>query len=307
MIMGIENMIEKYSWWMEFSKIKIKPSIWVSISLAVTIVIAFITWIVSALFIHEANLLPVAFGLATFVLMVGYPYMKFQSIIDSIESNFSDALKQMADTLKAGDTYESALREVANSEYGRLSEEMELALRRLEEGENLDTSLRGFAERIDSKTVKRTIAIILDSVRTGASLADILDEIADDVRDYYRLKENRKANTTMQFIFMVAAGGIIAPAIFGEINAVMKIFSAVSMQAVTPAQKLAADGVSNFILTLIQLYIIIEVLASGIMMAIIRDGKINKSIIYIPILLLLAFVSYYLASILTNAMIASAI
>jgi flagellar protein FlaJ len=167
--------------------------------------------------------------------------------------------------------------------------------------------LKGFANRIDSKTVKRTIAIILDSIRTGASLADILDEIADDARDYYRLKENRKANTTMQFIFMVAAGGLIAPAIFGEINAVMKIFSTVSMQSVSPAQKLAADGVTNFVLTLIQLYIIIEVLASGIMMAIIRDGKVNKSIIYIPILLLLAFVAYYAASILTNAMIASAI
>ncbi len=305
--MGIKKLLDDYAWWMEFSGMKQKPSIWVSIALVATILVGFGAWMVSSLFIHEANLLPLAFALATFVLMVGLPYMKFQSIIDSIEANFSDALKQMADTLKAGDTYESALREVANSEYGRLSEEMELALRRLEEGENLDTSLKGFAARIDSKIVKRTIAIILDSVRTGASLADILDEIADDVRDYHRLKEHRKANTTMQFIFMVAAGGMIAPAIFGEINAVMKIFSAVSMQAVTEAQRLAANQVMDFILTLIQLYIIIEVLASGIMMAIIRDGKVNKSIIYIPILLLLAFISYYAASIATNAMISSAV
>jgi archaeal flagellar protein FlaJ len=305
--MDLEKIIKKYSWWMEFSKIKIPPSIWISMTLIVTIIISFLVWITSALFIHEANLLPIAFGLATFVLMIGYPYMKFQSIIDTIEENFSDALKQMADTLKAGDTYESALREVATSEYGRLSEEMELALRRLEEGENIDTTLKGFAERIDSKTVKRTIAIILDSIRTGASLADILDEISDDVRDFYRLKENRKANTTMQFIFMIAAGGIIAPAIFGEVNAIMKIFSAVSMQSVTITQQTTANNTSNFILTLIQIYIIIEILASGIMMAIIRDGKINKSIIYIPILLLLAFVSYYLASILTNAMIVNVI
>jgi flagellar protein FlaJ len=305
--MDIKKLIDDYAWWMEFTGMKMRPSIWIGISLIATILVGFGAWFVSSLFIFEANLLPVAFGLATLVLMAGLPYMKFQGLIDEIEANFSDALKQMADTLKAGDTYESALREVANSEYGRLSEEMELALRRLEEGENLDTSLRGFAERIDSKVVKRTINIILDSVRTGASLADILDEIADDVRDYHRLKEHRKANTTMQFIFMIAAGGVIAPAIFGEINAVMKIFSAVSLQAVSASQKATADAITNFILTLIQLYIIIEVLASGIMMAIIRDGKVNKSIIYIPVLLLLAFMSYYAASIATNAMIASAV
>jgi len=305
--MDLQGIFEKYSWWMEFSGMRQSPSTWVIVALVSTVIVGAGAWMVSAFFIHEANLLPIAFGLATFVLMIGLPYMKFQSIIDSIEANFSDALKQMADTLKAGDTYESALREVANAEYGRLSEEMELALRRLEEGENLDTSLRGFAGRIESKVVKRVISIVLDSVRTGASLADILDEIADDVRDYHRLKEHRKANTTMQFIFMVVAGGLIAPAIFGEVNAVMKIFSAVSTQAVSPAQQAAGAAITNFMLTLIQIYIIIEVLASGTMMSIIREGKFNKSIIYIPVLLLVAFVSYYAASMVTNMMIAGAV
>jgi flagellar protein FlaJ len=232
--------------------------------------------------------------------------LKKESIIENIEKNFSDSLKQMADTLKAGDTYESALREVVESDYGRLSEEMGLALRRLEDGENLDTALSGFAQRIDSRLVKRTITIILDSIKTGASLAEILDEIAEDVRDFQRLKEDRKSNTTMQFMFMVAAGGFIAPLIFGEINAVVNNFSRISAQAMTADKIAAAAQTSNFIILLIQLYIIVEVVGSGTMMALIREGKINKSIIYIPLLLLVAFIMYYASSIVVKMMLAGA-
>lgn len=289
------KIIDTYSEWVEFSQMRYKPIAWIGISIIATIIVTVLSLLLSMLFIEGITLLPFAFGIATLVLTVGYPYMRKESIIDSIEKNFSDALKQMADTLKAGDTYESALREVAESDYGRLSEEMQLALRRLEDGENLENALNGFAERIDSKMVKRTITIILDSIKTGASLADVLDEIADDVRDFERLKEERKATTTMQFLFLLFSGGIIAPAIFGEINAVVGGFSAIGAETLAPEQLADALGLNNLILMLIQIYIIIEVIGSGVMMSIIREGKINKSIIYIPILLLVAFLSYYLS------------
>ncbi len=297
-------MIEKYTYWMEFSKLNYPIQLWLAVAIVVPLAIAAGTFLIGMLILKEATLLPIAFGIASFVLIAGYPYMKTEAIISSIEKNFSDALKQMADTLKAGDTYESALREVVNSDYGRLSEEMTIALRRLEEGENFQTALQGFSDRIDSRLVKRTITILLDSVRTGASLSEVLEEISDDVRDFQRLKEDRKANTTMQFLFLLLAGGIIAPAIFGEVNAIMAVFSKVSLQILTAAQQIEAKKISDFILLLIQVYLIIEVVATGVMMSLVREGKLNKSVIYIPLLLLVAFISYYAASIVTKAVVA---
>ena len=44
--------------------------------------------------------------------------------INAIEEALPDALKQLSDTLKAGGTYEYALREIATSEYDYLSKEM---------------------------------------------------------------------------------------------------------------------------------------------------------------------------------------
>ncbi|MDD4250659.1 MAG: type II secretion system F family protein [Candidatus ainarchaeum sp.] len=297
------DIITKYDNWVRFAKLPYNSKVWASLTLATTLFVAFITLILNMLILKEITLLPVAFTSATLILMLGYPYMKKESIIDSIEYNFSDALKQMADTLKAGDTYESALREVVIAGYGRLSDEMQIALIRLEEGENIDTSLRGFAERIDSKLVKRTITVLLDSIKTGASLSGILEDISDDVRESYRLKEERKANTTMQFMFMIAAGGIITPLIFGEITAIMNLFSQITITQLVGGSANNTTSVSNFMLLLIQAYLIIEVIASGIMMSIIREGKFGKSIIYIPILILIAFVTYYATNYLISLML----
>ena len=104
------KMWETYKEWIEFSRIKYKPILWVILSIVATIFVFGIAQILSMLLIDGVTLLPIAFGMATLVLMLGYPYLKSESVITSIEKNLSDALKQMADTLKAGDTYESALR-----------------------------------------------------------------------------------------------------------------------------------------------------------------------------------------------------
>ena len=192
----IDNtIIQKYQYWLDFSQINYPAPIWIGASILTGIFMGIISYALSTLLISEFTLIPFTFFLAVVILMIGYPYLKKETLVESVEKNFSDALKQMADTLRAGDTYENALREVVEADYGRLSEEMQLALRRMEDGENLDTALMGFANRIDSERIKRTVKIILDSIKTGSSLSDILNEIADDLRDYERLKEDRKAST----------------------------------------------------------------------------------------------------------------
>ncbi len=299
---GIIRLIEIYDGWLEFNKSKYTAKYWILLSIMITLIVGIGTYIILNVLLNLTTLLPIAIPFAIFVLLMGYPYLKKETIIDSIEDNFSDALKQMAETLKAGDTYESALREVVQSEYGRLSEEMSISLRRLEEGENINTALNGFSSRIDSKLVKRTIVILLDSIKTGSSLADILEDIADDVREMHRLKRSRKANTTMQFMFMLAAGGFIAPMIFGEVSSVLAIFGKVTVNALSQSQDIATQS-STFITILIQSYILISVIATGIMMALIREGKINKSIIYIPVLLLIAYTMYYISTIMLGILL----
>ena len=52
-----------------------------------------------------------------------------------------------------------------------------------------------------------------------------------------------------------------------------------------------------------QVYIFVEVVASAAMITMMREGKATRALIYIPILLLIAYVIYYLAVYIVNAML----
>ncbi len=287
------------------SRFKMPAEAWLVLSTGISLAFAF-----AAFMFIVSFALPVSplMALVLFLVMVdgllGYPYLLAMRRIDSIEAALPDALKQMADTLKAGGTYEFAFREIATSEYGPLSKEMGNVLRKMEEGENLENSMNAFAANIESTLVKRTIAIIIDSIKAGAGLADVLDEIADDVRAMHRIAKERIVATTLQVIFIVAAGSIIAPAIIGLISTVLTLFTNTAAGlGLTRAELAAAINTNNFILLLLQLYLIIEVTASGAMISLTREGKAGKSIIYIPILLLMAFTSYYIAAFVSSTII----
>ncbi len=286
-------------------KFKIPGTGWVLISTAAAIISAIVVFTVIALF-----QLPIS-PLAAFVIflvvldvMLGYPYMLAMKRINAIEDALPDALKQLADTLKAGGTYEYGLREIATAEYGPLSFEMENVLRKMEEGENMENSLLSFSENVDSTLVRRTVAIINDAIKAGAGLADVLDEIADDVRALHRIGRERISGTMLQVIFIVVAGAVVAPIIMGMVTTVIELLIAVSSGIVkTKFEIVQAMEAKDLIVTLMQIYLVIEVVAAGAMIALTREGKISKSLIYIPVLLLIAFVCYYTAVFASGMMI----
>ena len=212
----------------------------------------------------------------------------------------------MADTLRTGGTYEYALREVATSEYGALTEEMNLALRKMNEGENLESGLRSMASNIHSKNVQRVINIIIDSVKAGAGLADVLEEISEDVRQMNRVQRERQSMTLMQVLFILIAGAIIAPAILGIVTGVVELLisstSTLNLSAYDMAMaQYARDTLFNFLRHIdewfpeLQFYLFVEILASAVLIAIMHDGKAAKAVLYGPILVLVGFVVYYLS------------
>ncbi len=300
------NLLEKYRRILKQADMKVKAEIWIPVSIGLSIILGLIVALI--LFLMQTIVSPLM-GIIVFIvvldLSLGYPYLKSKTRIDRIEEMLPDTLKQIADTLKAGGTYEFALREVASSQYGPISDEMNNVLRKLEEGENLENSLRTLAENVDSRIVKRSIEIIVDSIKAGAGLADVLESIADDARAMHQITRERKAQTLMQVMFLVLAGAVIAPAIIGLVGTVVSLFikSAVTgFMGGVETIKSALDARDSLML-LMQGYIFIEVIATGVMVSLMRDGKMTKSILYIPVLLLIAYISYYASTIVSSGMI----
>ncbi len=310
------KLLETYDSYLKQIEWKIKAPVWMGLSIAVSVgftLAAFFLLPVLWYFIGAAmpalakvaaiNLttLFVTTGVVFVVLldlMIGYPYFLASARVDRIEADLPDVLKQFGDTLKAGGTYEYALREIAESEYGPLKKEINNVVRKLEEGENFETAFSTLSENVNSRLVKRTVTIIVDSIRAGAALADVLEDIAEDVRAMHQIHRERRARTTMQVMFMVVAGGLIAPMIFGFVSTIATTLIRASLGAVTDKSRIlsATEAISTINLG-IQIYLIAEIIASSVMMSLMREGKISKSIIYFPVLLLIAYASYLLAQI----------
>ena len=300
-----KSLLEGYKKVFKHIDFKIQPHIWIVLSIIASVGTGATTFaVIAVLSLPISPLVAFIAFLVVADLMLSYPYLLALRRINAIEDSLPDALKQLADTLKAGGTYEYGLREISESEYGPLSKEMQNVLRKMEEGENLEDSLKSFAENVDSVLVKRTIAIINDSIKAGAGLAEVLDEIAEDVRAMHRIAKERISGTMLQVLFVVAAGSCIAPIILGMVTTIVQLF--IEIAAGTVSNKLAlieAIATKDFIVLLLQLYLMIEVVASGIMVSLTREGKAGKSLIYIPILLLIAFIFYYISVFVSGTMI----
>jgi archaeal flagellar protein FlaJ len=287
------SFLKKYDKYLKQSEFKINSIIWILIS----IIFSLIPSTTLYLFFPEFLILEIILFVAITDLMIGIPYLNAVKRIQEIEEAFPNTLRQMADTLKSGGTYEYALREVASSNYGAIKKEFEKILRKLEEGENFEDSFKSISENVDSKIIQRTVTIIIDSVKAGAGLSEILEQIAEDLREMNRIARERKSRTMMQVLFMIAAGGIIAPMIFGFVSTIVNVLIKSASGAVEQKAIIIAEEALRTITFSIEIYILIQVIATSLMISLMRDGNINKSILYLPILLLIAFALYYVGMI----------
>ncbi|MBI5884752.1 type II secretion system F family protein [archaeon] len=310
----LKAIAEKYAYYVRESGLKLSPGRWVMIALFFSLLIAFAALMVNLSLLGmrfgdlNAFKLPLILLIVALDLTLGYPYLLATQKITKIEDAFPDALKQIADTLRAGGTYEFAIREVSTAGYGPLSEEMDNVLRSLEEGQSFQQAMENFSDRIESTIVKRTITIINQAMRAGAGLADVLDDVADDVKEMNMIERERKAKTMMQVMFIVMAGAIVAPAIFGMVNQIISfLISSTLKSSITGAAAVGkALNVKETITTLMEAYIAIESLVSSVIISLMREGKATKSILYFPILLLIAFTIYVVGGIIIQGMLITA-
>lgn len=296
--------LRKYREQMDKNGLTLPLSNWLAMSLGGSIALAIIGFFLFRLIgLDNPGLLG---GILFFVLLdlsIGYPIYLELRRLDAVEKALPDALKQIADTLRAGGTYEFALRELASSDFGPLTKEIQKVLRKLDEGENMENSFKTLAnDNSESRLVRRSVTIIIDSLKSGASLSDVLDQISDDIRELRRIASERKSRTVMGVMLIVAAGAIVAPALFGLNGSVLEFLIKTAKQnriaeiaaqtggGVSIAQSEAALAFISFIIVF---YIFVELVACSIMVALMRDGKAGKSIIYAPILLLIGLMAYY--------------
>ena len=147
-----------------------------------------------------------AFGL----LPVWYVRRKAQVRLDKFEEQFPDCLEFVSRSMRAGHGFSMAI-DMAHREFSDpLAGELRRAFEEQNLGQPLEIVLRKLCQRIPSMDVQFFVAAVLLQRRTGGNLAEVLDKLAQLIRERFKLRGRIRA---------VSAQGLMSGRILSAIPA----------------------------------------------------------------------------------------
>lgn len=297
-----KEMTDRYQIYLYSQKLKIKTVHWFAL-----------VFIVSLLFGALAFLINVKIGILVFAILLdlglGLPFYLYFKNLEEIEKYWPEALRLIADTMKSGSSLDYSLREASSADFGPLSKEFDEVIRRLEMGDTMSQSLEHMALRIESKIVRRTVTLIQECLKTGAQLAEVLEEIANDTKQMFRIKKERETKTMLQVIFIFAAGAVIAPFIFGLTNVITQFLTSIATTAgvATEGALAVATATQERLALLLDIYLLLEVAAAAVIISLMRQGKFTKAVVFFPVMVIVAFIIYMVSQAVISGILLNAI
>ncbi len=203
-----------------------------------------------------------------FIFYYAIPYGLRSRRVTKMENMLPEVLRQMALTLRAGLGIEGAMEDVAVSKYGPISEEFEKTLMEIRRGRMVEHALLALGRRVGSVIFDRAIRMVVEGMRMGAALSEVLEAVSNDVRETQRIQRERAATTMMQVSFIAAASGFAAPLAIGMIATIMILFGTLGA-SVFPVRE-----VTYILLG----YIAFQSLISSLVIGVIRYGEMQRGL-----------------------------
>ncbi|HIE34472.1 MAG TPA: hypothetical protein EYP86_04975 [Candidatus Altiarchaeales archaeon] len=244
----------------------------------------------------------------TFITTEAFFYIVVLFSVDSktraVEEVLPDALQLMSSNIRAGLTTDKALLLAARPEFGPLADEIRRVGRETMTGRNLAYALMKTTKRIKSESLKRTIDLIVNSIRSGGKLADLLDQTANDLRDQAMIKKEISAGVLMYVIFIFVAIVFGAPLLFAMSSFLVKILTKnmriISESMPSGGMQGAPISMTNINLSqdFINMYAIVSLAVTSvfgsIIIGLILKGDGKAGIKYLPVMLLIGIGLFFL-------------
>jgi flagellar protein FlaJ len=123
--------------------------------------------------------------------------------VSEIERQFPTFLNDLAESKRGGQTFIQALESSRDSDYGRLTPEIEKIYNEMTWGVPFPDVMERFSRRMnDSKVVQESLTILLQSFRSGGNITATIDSIADDAADLRAILQKKNAQVKQQVIIM---------------------------------------------------------------------------------------------------------
>lgn len=289
---GIDSIMpEKYTIMIQEVLIRsgmyVKASDLVTLDLTVGIGLALLATVLSLLLGINPILGAIIGFIAPIAIIGGWIFFMMERRIDAIEQGTPDFLRQVASLLRAGVGLETALEDVSRHGSGPLTDELKRAVIEIKIGSTFDDAILAMGERLKSKNLDRTFRMVLEGRRTGGSLSDVVETVAEDLRAVLALQRERKANVMMSVMFLIIAAIIAAPFALGMIMTYNSFIG--SLGKPNPFADVAATAAGG--------YIIIHSIIASLLIGIVLYGSARKGVKFALLLAPAAYAIFYLLQI----------
>ncbi len=155
-----------------------------------------------------------------------YPFSRVASAAKkrkaAIQRALPDFLDMLASTVQAGLAFNGALNHAVDVAAGPLGEEIKAALSEVRMGRSKGDALRSMAERVKQEQLSAVVTAVVQAERLGSNMAQILDELAEEVRNRRMMRAEELANLMptkmvipmalfmLPALFVMIFGGIVA-------------------------------------------------------------------------------------------------
>ncbi len=142
-----------------------------------------------------------------------------------VESILPDALQLISSNMKSGLTTERALFVAGRKEFGSLEVELKNASKRISAGDKVEDSLKEMSDGINSGALKKTIWLISQGIASGGQIADLLIQLADDLKSQQALEEETNSNISIYIMLIFFSAIFGTPVLFAISSFIVQILS----------------------------------------------------------------------------------
>lgn len=224
-----------------------------------------------------------------------------------VEEVLPDALSLISSNIRSGLTVDKALLFSARPEFGPLGEEIKNASKMVMLGESMEEAIREIAKDIKSKVLKRTVDLLIEGIKQGGEIANLLDGLAEDIRQAKVLKREVSAYVLMYVIFIFFATGIGAPVLFSissylvqtmtEMGKLVEVMPGPSTGNIPMVTFKAVSLGEDFLMLYSLISLGLTSIFGGLLIGIVQEGSETGGIKFIPILLVISIGVFLLSKI----------
>lgn len=213
--------------------------------------------------------------------------------ISKIDAIFPDFVRDLAESRRAGMTFTKAILFASKGNYGILTPEVQKISQQVSWGGNVTDALIAFSQRVNTKSIRRTISLIVEASNMGGNVADVLDVAAKDAREIKMLEAERKTNMA-SYVIVIYVGMFVFMAIVlilctSFIPAVVGGNGAQGMQGLMGG---GSNASQEEISGVFYLACLVQAFGSALTAGVFEDGKFSSSVKHVFIMVLITWLAF---------------